>query len=144
MERATGASKTYRKQKVTQDPDARKHPLDRRINVYQGQYKDTTFQPSDQNDNLVDSFMGDVESQDNIGVVNNSNLTDSDVKELQSALNVLGLVFPQNAPPVLEVDGVFGPNTYARWKQFYNMLPKETRMLLKPEDNPLLDVDGKV
>ena len=143
MQRATGASKTYRKLKITEDPDARKkHLLEGTVsNVYEGQYKNTT---SDQGDNLVDSFMNDAQSQEGVSVVNNSNLTENEVRAVQSALNVLALVFPKNAPPTLEVDGVFGPNTYARWRQFYTSLPKATRMLLKPEDNPLMDIDGKV
>jgi hypothetical protein len=111
-------------------------------------YRDTSNKSPSQDvggvNNLVDAFMNDSESEDNSSLISNSNLSEPEVRQIQSALNIFAMVFPKNAPPTLEVDGVFGSETYARWKQFYNMLPKETRMLLKPEDNPLLDVDGKV
>ena len=111
-------------------------------------YRDTSNKSPSQDvggvNNLVDAFMNDSESEDNSSLISNSNLSEPEVRQIQSALNIFAMVFPKNAPPTLEVDGVFGPNTYARWKQFFNMLPPSTRRLLKPEDNPLVDVDGKV
>ena len=63
---------------------------------------------------------------------------------MQAGLNLLGAMFPEDRADTLSLDGVFGPKTYSRFKQFYSALPKSTQRKLPAKDNPLLDVDGKI
>tara|TARA_R100000458_G_C8110932_1_gene133734 strand:+ start:177 stop:479 length:303 start_codon:yes stop_codon:yes gene_type:complete len=98
-----------------------------------------------QEDNLVDSFMDEANADEYTDTLNPNpvDLSKEEVVEVQTALNLLGTVFTSQAAPELKVDGVFGPATYARWRQFYTALPKNTQALLPPEDNPFVDLDAK-
>ena len=97
------------------------------------------------NPDPVDTFMDNANASDNTSLVdpNPVNLSEPEVVEIQTALNLLGTVFQKKvSAPVLKVDGVFGPATYARWRQFYESLPLQTQRLLPQEDNPLIDLNG--
>jgi hypothetical protein len=99
------------------------------------------------NNSAVDMFMDDANINDNTDLVGNSNMEEWEVKVLQSGLNVLNKLYLGGYDQFvkeLKVDGVMGPDTMAAFKMFYTKLPKESQAALRPEHNPLLDVDGKL
>ena len=93
---------------------------------------------------MVDQFVDEAVDTENTGLVNNQGLSESATKEVQAGLNLLSAIFPDDKSGQLEVDGVFGPKTYARFKQFYVGLPQNTKKRLPSAENPITDVDGTV
>tara|TARA_R110000824_G_scaffold234858_1_gene423500 strand:+ start:172 stop:474 length:303 start_codon:yes stop_codon:yes gene_type:complete len=94
-------------------------------------------------DNLVDSFMNEANADDYSDSIS-GNMDEVEVKELQASLNLLGFMLKKAMPaPQIEVDGVMGPKTYARFKQFYKMLPERTQKLLNYSDLPIAELDDK-
>ena len=99
------------------------------------------------NRNMVkaeDAFIDNAISEDSVSMANNQGYSEVEVKEVQAGLNLLGSIFPQDGAADLKVDGVFGPKTYARFKQFYLGLPESTQKKLPSSENPVANIDGKV
>jgi len=91
-----------------------------------------------------DQFIDQATEDESVSLLGNTKMSPEQVKEVQAGLNLLGAVFPKDQADDLKLDGVFGPKTYSRFKQFYTGLPKSTQAKLPAQDNPLLDVDGKI
>tara|TARA_R100000781_G_scaffold67838_2_gene42762 strand:+ start:427 stop:711 length:285 start_codon:yes stop_codon:yes gene_type:complete len=93
---------------------------------------------------VVDQIVDEAINEDHVQIANNQNLTESQTKEVQAGLNLIAATFPDDNAEQLKVDGVFGPKTYARFKQFYVNLPESTKKRLPPTENPVANIDGKV
>jgi peptidoglycan hydrolase-like protein with peptidoglycan-binding domain len=93
---------------------------------------------------MVNMFIDEASSEQFSEIANNHDLSVSNVKEIQAGLNLLSDFFPDDKALALDIDGVFGPKTYSRFKQFYTSLPLSTQKRLHPKDNPVVNVDGRV
>tara|TARA_R110002020_G_scaffold443766_1_gene655026 strand:+ start:4505 stop:4864 length:360 start_codon:yes stop_codon:yes gene_type:complete len=92
-----------------------------------------------------DMFMDEAIADDSFDMVN-GNMSEDDVKEAQTALNLLNRLSlgGQGKNSIdLKVDGVLGPKTLQTFSLLYTKLPKETKSKLATKDNPLINVDGK-
>ena len=93
---------------------------------------------------VVDQFIDEATSEEQVDLLGDRDLDEEEVEEAQTALNVLSSAFPNDNAPLLKIDGVFGPKTYARFKQFFSGLPKSTQDKLPLNENPLVRIDDKV
>tara|TARA_Y100000593_G_C4087882_1_gene227100 strand:+ start:155 stop:457 length:303 start_codon:yes stop_codon:yes gene_type:complete len=93
----------------------------------------------------IDAFMNEATQDDfiNIANPNPNDMSEEEVREVQAGLNLIGSIVKPEESPQIEVDGIWGPKTYARWNQFYKSLPRRTQKLVKPEDNPIVDINAK-
>ena len=93
----------------------------------------------------IDAFMNEATQDDfiNIANPNPNDMSEEEVREVQAGLNLIGSIVKPEESPQIKVDGIWGPKTYARWNQFYKSLPRRTQKLVKPEDNPIVDINAK-
>lgn len=92
--------------------------------------------------NPEDAFMDEALGEELTGTVNNSNLSESEVREIQAGLNLMQATFPQVINDQIKVDGIMGPKTYAALKGFINLLPEETQANLSRVVDPIVDFDS--
>ena len=89
---------------------------------------------------IVNQFITEAVGEELLNTVKNQDLTELETKEIQSGLNLLGVIFQDDGADDLITDGVFGPKTYARLKTFIAGLPEDTQHRIRSMIDPLVNV----
>ena len=92
---------------------------------------------------MVNNFMEEAIGEELINTATNQDLSEAETREIQAGLNLLAVAFPQDNAESLLIDGVFGPKTLARLKNFVAGLPDSTQARVADLMDPLVN-DGIV
>ena len=92
------------------------------------------------NRNMVDKFIDEAVGEELVNTANNQDLSEAETREIQAGLNLLAAAFPQDNAEDLIIDGVFGPKTHVRLKEFVAGLPEETQERVRTMLDPIVNV----